>query len=212
MVGNAVEKIRELSRDQRPWLLVGKGPSLDRRAEFDLVDYHVLTLNHSCRVIRPTLAHFTDLEAAMECICDLDDQNAPMILPWHPHVGFRPSPNSIGDYVRNDSGRRGGLGRMYSRNLLYSYNSTRARNKVDWLPIVHVRFFSAVAGLNLLAMAGVREIRSIGVDGGTGYAKELDAKDCLANGRDSFDAQFTEMRKTVAKYKLNYQRLDGAAL
>ncbi len=207
MVGNAVEWIKARSQDQRPWLLVGKGPSLDRRSEFDLSGYHVLTLNHSCLLVSPSLAHFTDLEAAVECINHLDDGNIPLVMPWHPHVGFRPSPNSLGDYVRNDSAKRGGLGRMYSRNLLYSYNSTRARNRVQWLPTVPVRFFSAVAGLNLLALAGVRVIRSLGVDGGTGYARELDAKDRLANGRDSFDAQFSEMRKTVAKFKLNYQSL-----
>lgn len=213
MVGDAVEWIRDKADDGRPWLLVGKGPSVERRGEFNLADYHVLTLNHSWRVVRPTLAHFTDLEPAIRCVRELGAMSVPLVLPWHPHVDFRPSPNNLGDYIRNDySKAEGGLGYIEKRRLLYSYNSTRARKRVSWLTVVPVRFFSAVAGLNLLALAGVRTIRSLGVDGGTKYAKDFDGADCLANGRTSFDAQFAEMRKTVTKYKLDYQSLCGAQL
>lgn len=200
----------QMRLEARPWLLVGKGPSLDRHLEWDLDPFYILTLNHACRVIKPTLAHFTDLEALAECIEELLDEGVGIVAPWHPHVNFHPSPNNLGDYIRNDAVTR--LDEAARRNLLFTYNSTRSRTKVAAFRTVPVRFFSAVAGLNLLALSGVRSVRSLGVDGGTKYANLMDEKDCLANGQTSFDRQFDEMRKTVANHKLEYRSLTGAAL
>ncbi len=208
-ISDAVAMIREISTDGRPWLLVGKGPSLDRRHEYDLRPYHVLTLNHACRVVIPSVAHFTDLEPLLECVQELAAGHKRIVAPWHPHVDFRPSPNNLGDYVRNGHDE---LAAAVSRKLLYAYNSTRARTKVAWLTTVPVRYFSAVAGLNLLALAGVRSVVSLGVDGGTKYAKDFDSKDRLANGRTSFDVQFTEMKKTVDSYHITYRSLTGGHL
>jgi hypothetical protein len=59
-----------------------------------------------------------------------------------------------------------------------------------------VRYFSAVAAVNLLAVSGVREIFTIGVDGGSSYAPDFDKKTLLVNGRASFDVQFKEIRDT----------------
>jgi hypothetical protein len=64
------------------------------------------------------------------------------------------------------------------------------------LPTVRVRLFSAVAGLNILALARVKRVYTLGIDGGTEYAKCVPAADRLANGQDSFDVQFKELRRT----------------
>ena len=62
MITDVVAWIRALM-ERKPWLLVGKGPSADYCDRVVPDTYHVLTLNHACSLLRPTLAHFTDLEA-----------------------------------------------------------------------------------------------------------------------------------------------------
>jgi hypothetical protein len=65
-------------------------------------------------------------------------------------------------------------------------------------PVIRVRYFSAVAAINLLVAAGhTEEIYTLGVDGGTRYNPVFDTKDRLSNGRSSFDIQFDEFEKTV---------------
>jgi hypothetical protein len=38
---------------EKPWLILGKGPTFSRRGEFDLNDFNTLALNH---VVRERLA------------------------------------------------------------------------------------------------------------------------------------------------------------
>jgi hypothetical protein len=80
--------------------------------------------------------------------------------------------------------------------------------------VVRVKFFSAVAALNLLTEAGVRTIRSLGIDGGATYSQEFtDLKDktLLANRRTSFDRQFEEIARTIATTGIDYAPLDIAS-
>lgn len=199
---SVVKKVRQITAlCPLPWLVVGKGPSCGYISRVDPARYHVLTLNHACRVVEPSIAHFTDLEAFFDCVPTLDDRKCAYCLPWYPHVG-----NAVGRKTLNDHGpavRPKGLGD------LVSYNSSLAhklpRNAA--LPDVRVRHFSAVAAFNILALAGIREIASIGVDGGTGYAEGFDPKDRLANGRKSFDPQTKEITNTVTRNGIHWTRL-----
>ena len=66
-------------------------------------------------------------------------------------------------------------------------------------------------GSSLLAQAGVRKIRSLGVDGGAGYSQDFgDLKDktLLVNGRKSFDDQFEEIAKIIMTTGIDYAPLD----
>lgn len=189
----------------RPWLVVGKGPSCDFVGRVDEREYHVFTLNHACTAICPAIAHFVDLEAFEDCRPLLARMQATYCLPWHPHQGNGPGPdlNALGDRVRKHDGKPIGT--------LVSYNSSVAfklpRN--SGLPDVRLRYFSAVAAFNILALAGVKTVLSIGVDGGTGYAEQFDPKDRLANGRRSFDVQTREIERTVAGNGITWTRLTG---
>jgi hypothetical protein len=65
---------------------------------------------------------------------------------------------------------------------------------------VKASYFSAEAALNLLAVAGVRRVRTLGVDGGSDYSRDFDdlkEKTLLANGRPSFDLQFEGFARTI---------------
>lgn len=198
---NAVEMLRVSRKvyQNRKWLILGKGPSSDR-IDVDRLDrdFAVVTLNHACRLYPNALAyHFVDVEAARDCVTYLIPKL--LIMPWHPHQDFRPMRQTLDEIARSS-----GLGmfvREWNANTLASYNATSAGllDNHPKLPTIRLRLFSAVGAFNLLVAAGVKEIYTLGVDGGTGYGKAFDQKDCLANGRRSFDGQEAEILRTCRK-------------
>lgn len=205
MIGDVVKAVRAVNRPT--WLLLGKGPTFSRYDTF-YGDWPTLTLNHVCTRVPTTLAHFTDLAAFDDCSGHLLGSSSLVVLPWHPHVDMRPSRVPLDRWVEY----RPALRTLEGQHRLLSYNGSNAgklsRNR--GLGKIHVRYFSAVAGCAILCAAGVSAIYSLGVDGGTGYAAGFDAKDCLANGRRSFDCQFIEIKRLCAASGATFRHLaDG---
>lgn len=188
-----------------PWLLVGKGPTFDRRGELPqtVVTWKSLGLNHVCLKMDVDVAHFTDFDAFQDCADHLQKQTCAVCLPWFPHVGNKPGPKCLDELVQGDPA----LHRLEAAGRLLSYNSTLAKHRARSLPLLHVRYFSAVAGLSILAAAGVKVVRTLGVDGGAKYAKAFDTATLLSNGRSSFDVQFREMRQIARAAKIELQPL-----
>lgn len=200
---DAVAYLRKLSAD--PWLVVGKGPTsaiiTPDWAKINLA-MNVMTLNHACRLMKPDVALFIDLDAYCECRDAGWLKGVPVVMPWYPHVSNRPNPNSLGKYAA--------LGDIFPPGQrVYAFNSTTANTLPpdNSLTTVRVRFFSAVAAFNLLALAGAKEINTLGIDGGTAYNPIFAEKDRLANGRDSFDPQFKEIARTCRQNKIQWNRL-----
>lgn len=189
----------------RPWLMVGKGPSFDRRGELfeSAGSWKTLGLNHVCLQMDVDLVHFTDFDAYQDCESRLAARACAVCLPWFPHVGNKPGPKCLDELVQGEPG----LGRLAAAGRLLTYNSTLAPRRARSLPLIHVRYFSAVAGLSILAAAGVKTVRTLGVDGGTKYASGFDASTLLSNGRASFDVQFREMRRIAKSAKIDVQPL-----
>jgi hypothetical protein len=74
-----------------------------------------------------------------------------------------------------------------------------------------VKSFSAEAALNLLAMAGVRRVRSLGIDGGSAYSgafADLAETTLLNNGHESFDRQFAQFARIIQRTGVDYAPLD----
>lgn len=212
MIQNVVNYITHCP--QKPWLILGKGPSLDYICRHDLAAYNTFSLNHACMVgHRPTIAHFTDWEAYVECSEFLANNNVATCLPWYPHVDMRPGKLPLFAYCAAKGapfvGKYPFVRWLMAKDLLLTYNSSLAHNlpRNPRVPVIRVRYFSAVAAFNILAAAGVKEIFTLGVDGGTGYAEGLDSKHKLANGRNSFDVQFQEIKKTCRKYNIRHVKL-----
>jgi hypothetical protein len=215
VIGDAVERLGTYR--SRPWLVLGKGPSLDLRDCFDLDRFHVLALNHACRVWPATCVHFMDLEAYLDCRADVlsaDGVVLPhvpdVVLPWVPHRNMGPGHFTLEELVRDGWG---GLDHLAAAGRLWSYNSTRVprQRHHPGLRRVRVRYFSAVAAFNLLALAGCKEVYTLGIDGGTSYAAGMDPRHCLANGRDSFDCQFQEIQRTLARHHMVWVNLAALA-
>lgn len=186
-------------RKERPWVVVGKGPSFAERDRYPLHECRLLTLNHACLRLKADLAHFTDLEAYRSCTQHLaEDNHSQVVLPWHPHENMEPHPWSLMTLVENSYHHDRSLYRLSQQGRLLSYNSSRvpATKHKSSLCTIRVRYFSAVAAVNILAAADVKTIWTLGIDGGHTYAPDFDQADCLKNGRPSFDVQFREFERT----------------
>ena len=188
MICNAIDLLKDNSKT---WLVVGKGPSSAKAKNFNKDTVNILTLNHACKLVTPTAALFMDFEAFTDCYELLKEKQIKAILPWHPHVKMKPDKQTLEDMVSLST---------YSDYvpLLHTFNSTTSPSKPDpRYPVIRVRYFCAVAAINLLVAAGHKDdIYTLGVDGGTQYNPIFADKDRLANGRSSFDVQFEEFEKT----------------
>ena len=194
-------------RSSQPWLVFGKGPTFARRHDYDISKYRTMSLNHAVREQPVTVAHMIDLDVVDACGEILARNAEFVVMPWYPHVNNRPGLVDLGALSVENPVLRG----LRERGRLLWYNASTARAPVAGSPVVPVRFFSAEAAVNLLAMAGVKCIRSLGVDGGASYAGDFDdlkEKTLLANQRSSFNRQFEEIAKTIMKTGVDFAPLD----
>jgi hypothetical protein len=190
-----------------PWLILGKGPSFSKRHQFDLQPYNLLTLNHSIREQPALVAHVIDLDVVDACADALRNNAQFVVMPWVPHVANKPGASDLSQLAQQHPVLRG----LAEANKLLWYNLGTASRVQPNSPVVPVRYFSAEAALGLLAAAGAKTVRSLGVDGGASYSGEFgDLKDrtLLANGRTSFDQQFQQFAKIILRTGVDFAPLD----
>lgn len=194
--------------NDRPWLLLGKGPSFSMLRSEMKKDFHFMGLNHVSRHVPVALAHFIDLDAFLNCLPGVLSMAQWVVMPWHPHENFSPSAKTLARYASEVPE----LGALNSEGRLLTYNLSTADDlsPLEGAPRIDARFFSAEAGLNLLAACGVRDVRSLGVDGGADYARQFQdiaAKTRLANGHQTFDLQFEGIARTIRQTGVHYAPL-----
>jgi hypothetical protein len=203
----------------QPWLILGKGPSLQKHRTFDLRPFCTLGLNHVSRELPVTVAHVIDLDVIDQCGAAIEQNAGVLVMPWFPHTTSGPMARWVTGHparlsqenLAQVAERHPVLRRLNDQQRLLWYNLSTARTAREGSPIIPVKYFSAEAALNLLAAAGVRRVRSLGVDGGRAYSPEfgdLRGRTLLANGRLSFDAQFEEIARTLTRTRISYAPLD----
>ncbi len=191
----------------QPWLILGKGPSFAKLKDFDIGAYFAMSLNHVVREQPVTIAHMIDYDVVDDCGEAILKNARFLVLPWYPHIQNRPSRRSLEELSQTQPI----LSKMKEQGRLLWYNHSRAPAQHGDSPVVRVKLFSAVGALNLLAQAGVRTVRSLGIDGGATYSGEFtDLKDktLLSNSRSSFDRQFEEIARTISTTGIDYAPLD----
>lgn len=189
------------------WLILGKGPSFAKRADYDLSQFKLLSLNHAVREQPVALAHVIDIDVIAACADVLEANAGAVVMPWYPHVNNAVGTETLAKAVE----RVPVLKRLSEQGRLLWYNLFTAPKAHGTEPVVPVRWFSAEAALNLLSMAGVKRVRSLGIDGGAAYSPHFDDlkdKTLLNNGHESFDRQFAEIAKTIARTGIDYAPLD----
>lgn len=186
----------------KPWLILGKGPSFSRIWETKVSDFHLLGLNETVSEVTCEIGHFIDLEP----LCNLKNIYYPntVIIPFHPHINS--SPAKVLDHYYNKFPI---LVDFAKSEKLYTYNLSTYKGvqKHNNAPYITAKFFSAEAAFRILANAGVRQFYSLGIDGGNKYAKEFKHLKPLTNGRANFDQQFVELYKIINNHKASWVQL-----
>lgn len=182
----------------RPWLIAGKGPSFTQIAAVPADDWRILTLNDAVRAVpRADLAHFIDLDALERCSGALERARC-VVMPWFPHSGNRPGPLHLGVLSKQHPL----LARLRAQGRLLWYDLSSSPQRHGPGPVVTATFFSAEAALDLLAAAGVRTVRTVGVDGGCEYGEafaDLRGVSRLSNGQRRFDRQFESFARVIRR-------------
>jgi Glycosyl transferase family 8 len=204
------EWMRACPLPHRPWLILGKGPSFADRRRFDLTQFNLVSLNHVVREQRVDVAHFIDLDALEKCADVLPTHANWLMVPRYPHVEFQPSDRPLEDLMTRSAVLRhfAERGRVvwYYHDLVSRPDLTN-RYPADAAPIVRVDAFSAEAVVNVLAALGVKQVRTLGIDGGIHYSsafRDLNGVTRLANGQESFDKQFIGINQTVKEFDMDY--------
>lgn len=191
----------------RPWLILGKGPSFSKRQFFNLAQFYTLSLNHAVREQSVTVAHIIDFDVVEACGDCLETNAQVVVLPWAPHVNNRAGNKTLLELTEVSPVLR----RLNEQHRLLYYNLSTGQSHRAGSPVVPVRYFSAEAALNLLTAAGVKQVRSLGIDGGADYSQDfadLKEKTLLANSRTSFNKQFEEIAKIILRTQVDYAPLD----
>lgn len=190
-------------KGDRPWIVLGKGPSFARWADLPGREaYFTLGLNHVVLQTPLDVWHVTDLHTFQE-IAPAVTRRPPftwLVLPWRPHVAYRPGKRTLAELVLRDR-------LLFAlRDRLLTYRSSLDRRSPGPGPRVEVRLFSGVAAVSLLATAGVKTIHSLGIDGGAGYSAGFARGRLLANGRPSFDGQDALIRSICRRRNATYAK------
>ncbi len=199
------EWIRTARFDDRPWLVLGKGPTFSRRSEFDLSRYHLLSLNHVVRELPVDVAHVIDVDVVEDCADSLLENCRWLVMPRVPHIQQRPGHARLEEYCQALPVLR----ELDQQNRLVWYNAETAPPVGD-SPVIEVTYFSSEAALSLLGELGAKEVRSLGIDGGASYSatfSSLASRTRLANGQPSFDLQFAEIERIAARHGIDYEPL-----
>lgn len=191
--------------DDRPWLLLGKGPTFERRHQYDLGDYHLLGLNHTVSVMKVDVAHIIDVDVVGDCADTLLANCRWLLMPRYPHLESTAGTRRLEEWFSEHPvlAELDDQGRLVWYNL--SGSPVHGRS-----PVIGAKGFSSEAALNLLGTLGIREVRSLGVDGGRSYAasfEHLADRTLLANGAGSFDEQFDRLEVAAAEHGIDYRPL-----
>jgi hypothetical protein len=193
---------------QHPWLILGKGPSFSMRCDYDLSPYKILTLNDSARQCsKIDIAHFIDFDAYERCSHALSESDGSIVvMPWFPHFNHKAGTADLASLLNENPL----LSQLAGEGRLYWYDLTSSPVRHGRHPVVSARFFSAEAAFDLLATAGVKRVRSLGVDGGKTYSEEfsdLSIISLLANSQKNFNRQFESFAKVIARTGADYAPL-----
>lgn len=203
----------------KPWIILGKGPSFSKIRDYNLTEYNTIALNHVVRETKVTLAHAIDFDVAVDCQQQIYENAGFLLSPLYPNSNNLPGSKSLHELVDEHHF----LKKLQNENRFLWYdlkiisiedpqweNYISGKVKNGKYNIVPATFFSVEAAVNLLALAGEKKIRSLGIDGGNTYStnfNDIKDKTLLANGRQSFNIQFLSLSKTTMAHNIDYSPL-----
>lgn len=204
MVESIRTRFNRLADLQRPVLILGKGPSFSLRDSFDLSTFQTVSLNHAVREQPVDIASIIDIDVVEDCADCLLKNAQWLIMPEVPHVNCRPTPLRLPDFIQTIPVLR----QFADQGRLLSYPLWSDRTQTQTSPVQGT--FSGSVVVNLLGRLGVKDVRLLGVDGGTAYSNtfsDLNDRTLFKNQHTSFDIQFHEIRQSEKEFDMTVKPL-----
>jgi hypothetical protein len=194
---------------EKPWLVLGKGPTFSRRNEFDLTAYNKFSLNHVVREVKVEVAQIVDIDVAESCAASLQKNCEFLLMPRVPNVRHFPGEYlTLADWCNCIPE----LAAMESQGRLVTYDFSHLDSDDPWTIVA--RYFSSEVALGVLGRMGVKNAFTLGIDGGTAYSQsfaDIAKETLLANGQPSFDLQFGRLAELAQQLKLEFSPLISGA-
>jgi hypothetical protein len=192
-------------------LVLGKGPSLDSQSyERSSRAACVFGINQTCRSFRCDVAFFIDIEPFNESIEDVLRSGAAVVLPWRPNQRGRMRSRISRPMQQNLielCAQRPQLRQLSEQGRLY-YFHTRLADRRAASNVFEPNLVSFSALLQILASVGVRDVRTLGVDGGSGYSRELKGES-FTQLPAGYDKQFPILRRIAMTNGVSMTRADS---
>lgn len=197
-IGDFLRRNSMLDRDV---IVIGKGPTFSAADRWIANRPHAVSvgLNHVVERRYVDIAHAIDLDVLDQVPHALWFRNcACVVMPWRPHVGFRPTD----DTLQQLAGTHPVLRRLHTEHRLAYYNLSTAMTygypDRPTTPDISCSTFSGEAVCRLLHHLGRPTIHTAGIDGGRTYHAAFGNLTPLQNGRDSFDSQAARLQQIGA--------------
>lgn len=197
----------EFDGGAKPWLLLGKGPTFSLRHQYDLGPYTLVAINHAIWEVKADICSAVNYDILADCGDAIYENARYLLTPRYPHAISGVGPCLLETYFDEFPV----LPRMAAEGRLVWYNLS-SDPVIPGSPVVRNGPFSSCILFNLLGMMGVRKIRTLGIDGGVSYGnafKHIAERTLLANGMSTYDKQFKDMIRTVYRFKIDYQPMNG---
>jgi len=178
--------IKSNEYDKKPFLMMGKGPSLELENKIDRSKYISLGLNHLPETYKVEVAHAIDCEVLDEAGTALVKNAEYLVMPWYPNHKFKPHTKNLEELCKENAI----LDRFRKAGRLLTYNRMHCPPCPLGGKPINLIFFSGDSVFQLLSVLGEPVIYSIGIDGGSTYDKQFDHLKPLENGRNDFNDQF----------------------
>ena len=183
------KQLQTVFPNERPWLVLGKGPTLERIVNVNLNDYYILGLNHVINYGIPVdISLFIDLEV---CSLEFVEANTYILAPYHCHFNFKPRTRLFTNIISSK---------------IYYFDCSTWKGDPVVRPIIRAKYNCAEAAFDILRHWGVKNIYSLGIDGGITYASFIQEKP-LTNGQPNFDKQLGQLKIICRQGNMKWTRL-----
>lgn len=153
---------------------------------------------------RVDFAHIIDIDVVEDCEDSLRSNAKWLVMPRVPHVECKPTALALSDFVQTMPVLR----EFAEQGRLLCYPLWSERPTENTNPIKGT--FSGSVVINLLGRMGIRNICTLGIDGGQSYSEtfgDLTDKTLFRNGHSSFDIQFSEIHSTKEEFQMSIEPL-----
>lgn len=192
--------------ESRPWLVLGKGPSIDRYAAVDAGRYNVMALNHTVTLGPCAIAHAIDMEVVYQCGEAIKRNAQYLFMPERPHVGMTQGPPIEEILTTNRV-----LASLENEGRLVTYKKFVGSARIAPPNVIPVMYFSGEAAFGILGALGVNDVFTLGIDGGSSYGETFSHLKPFENGRKSFDEHIAAIQDILQRYKMTWTRLGAEA-